>query len=44
MKNQSEKKATLNVGLLGNLSGSLVGFIVTKKGVIYFKAKKTKKT
>ena len=44
MRKQSEKKATISTGLLGNLSGSLVGFVVTKKGVIYFKAKKTKKT
>ena len=43
MRKNSESKSKLLGGILNSPSGSLVGFIVTKRGVIYIKEKKTKK-
>lgn len=43
MKNKSESKSKLLGGILSSPSGSLVNFVVTKRGVIYIKEKKTSK-
>lgn len=43
MKKQSENKAIVQQGILESLSGSISNLVVTKKGVIYFRAQKTKK-
>ena len=43
MRKQLGVAAEVNGGILASPSGKLIGLVVTKKGVIYIKTKKTKK-